>query len=212
LLGGNYFNSCSVAGFTPDPNGGNNSAMMAMAVLNGGIGLTLVTNSSPLLAMLPDWVVHAGTRLNFTVVATDADVPTNTLAFELLAGAPTGATLDPASGEFRWQTTDADVATTNTFSVRVTDNGSPVLADTRSFAVAVVERPLITGITVHDDVVSVSWGAVPGQAYRLQFASDLRSGIWEAAVPDIVATGETATHTNSIGTNLMQFYRVLVLP
>jgi hypothetical protein len=212
LLGGNYFNSCSVAGFTSDPNDGNNSATIALVVLNGGSGLTLITNTAPLLALLPDRVVHAGARLNFTVVATDADIPTNTLAFELLAGAPMGATIDPGSGEFLWQTTDADVATTNTISVRVTDNGSPVLADTRSFAVTVVDRPLLTGITVHDNVVSVSWGTVPGQAYRLQFASDLRSGIWEAAVPDIVATGETATHTNAIGTNLMQFYRVLVLP
>ncbi len=212
LLGGNYFNSCSVAGFTPDPNGGNNSATIAMPVLNGGSGLTLITNSSPLLAILPDWVVHAGARLSFTAAATDADMPTNTLTFELLAGGPPEATIDSHSGAFLWQTTDADAATTNVFSVRVTDNGSPALADTKSFAVAVVERPLIAGITVHDNLVSVSWGTVPGQAYRLQFASDLRSGIWEAAGPDIVATGETATHTNVIGTNLMQFYRVLVLP
>ena len=125
---------------------------------------------------------------------------------------PLGASINAASGVFTWIPSESQGPGTYTVVVRVTDNGSPVLADTRSFAVAVVERPLITGITVHDDVVSVSWGAVPGQAYRLQFASDLRSGIWEAAVPDIVATGETATHTNSIGTNLMQFYRVLVLP
>ena len=214
LLGGNYFNSCSVAGFTSDPNSGNNSATMALAVLSGGGGggLTVSSNSSLVLAALLDRVVHAGTRLSFTTMATDVDVPTNTLMFELLAGGPLEATLDPHSGAFLWQTTDADAMTTNVFSVRVTDNGSPAFAETKSFAVAVVERPLLTGITVHDNVVSVSWGTVPGQTYRLQFAADLSSGIWEAVVPDIVATGETATHTNAIGTNLMQFYRVLVLP
>lgn len=213
LLGGTYFNNCSVAAFTPEPNDGNNSVTTGLEVLNGGgSGLTVSSNSPPVLGALPDRVVHAGTRLNFAAVATDADVPTNTLTFELLAGAPAGAVIDPQTGEFNWPTSDADVATTNVISVRVTDNGSPALADTQFFTVAVVSRPLIAGITVHDGVVSVSWGAVPGQAYRLQFTSDLGTGLWEAAGPDIVATGESATHTNLIGTNLMQFYRVMVLP
>ncbi|MGC3961287.1 MAG: DUF11 domain-containing protein [Verrucomicrobiota bacterium] len=213
LLGGNYTTSCSVTSFTPDPDLASNSMMMPLAVLQGGgSGLTVNSNSPPILSALPDRVIHVGTRLSFLAAATDAESPTNTLMFELLSGAPSGAMIDAQTGQFLWQTTDADLATTNLISVRVSDNGSPALADTKSFAVVVVSRPLIAGITVHDGMVSVSWGAVPGQAYQLQFTPNLGAGSWETAGPDIVATGDIASHTNSIGTNLMQFYRVMVLP
>jgi uncharacterized repeat protein (TIGR01451 family) len=213
LLGGTYFDSCSVAGFTPDLNGANNAGTAVLTVLNGGGGsLVVASNTPPLLAAVPNRVVHAGTRIGFTASATDADVPTNTLTFELLAGAPAAATIDPHSGEFAWQTTDADMGSTNTISVRVTDNGSPALADTKTFDLAVVSRPFIAGITVHDGVVTVSWDAVPGQAYRLQSTTNLTSGIWEAAAPDIVAANDNAAQTNAVGSNPVQFFRVLVLP
>lgn len=212
LLGGNYFNSCAVAGFTPDANIENNSVTTPLTVNGAGTVLVVSSNTPPLLAALPDRVVHAGARLNFNAFATDADLPTNTLTFALLPGAPAAATIDPHTGEFVWQTADADTGTTNVIGVRVTDDGSPTLSDTKSFTVAVVSRPLIAGIAVHDGVVSVSWGTVPGQTYRLQYTTNLGTESWEAVTPDIVAVNETATHTNAIGTNMMQFYRVMVLP
>ena len=202
-----------MAGFTPELNSADNAATTVLAVLNGGGGsLVIASNSAPVLAALPNRAVHAGTRIGFTAVATDADVPTNTLTFELLAGAPAAATIDPHSGEFAWQTTDADTGSTNTITVRVTDNGSPALADTKTFEVAVVSRPFIAGIMVHDGVVTVSWDAVPGQAYRLQSTTNLTAGIWEAAVPDIVAANDSVSQTNVVSSNPVQFFRVLVLP
>lgn len=213
LSGGTYLNHCSVAGFTSDLNTSNNVATTVLSVLDGaGSGLAIGSNSSPVLATLPNRVVHAGTRVSFTATATDVDEPANTLTFELLAGSPAGATIDPHSGAFLWQTTDADAGSTNTISLRVTDNGSPTLADTQSFGVEVVSRPFIAGITVHDGIVNVSWGAISGQAYRLQSTTNLNSGIWEAAAPDIVASGDTAAQTNSIGVDPIQFFRVMVLP
>lgn len=212
-VAGECGNIASVTSFTPDVNLGNNSVATGLNVLPAsGLVLSVGSNTPPVLAILPDRIVHAGTRVNFHVGATDLDQPTNTLSFELLEIVPSGATLDPHSGEFVWQTTDADLETTNSFNIRVRDNGSPALADTKSFVVAVVSRPLIAGITVHDGVVSVSWGAVPGQAYRLQYCANLNAGNWEAAGAEVVATSDTVTHTNAMGTNLMQFYRVMVLP
>ena len=40
--------------------------------------------------------------LNFTVTATDADVPANTIAWSLDAGAPAGATINAGTGAFSW--------------------------------------------------------------------------------------------------------------
>jgi len=42
----------------------------------------------------------------FTITATDADMPANTLTYQMLSG-PTGAPFHPAKREFRWAPTEA---------------------------------------------------------------------------------------------------------
>ena len=50
------------------------------------------------------------------------------------------------------------------------------------------------------------------RAYQLQRATNLFGSSWEAIVPDVTATSDSLTHTNSVGVGDQQFYRVLVLP
>lgn len=210
LAGGQCSNYCAAGSFTADLNGGNNFAATTLAVSASSLDLIVPSNAPPVLAVIPDRVVHAGTQLRLKASATDAS--TNALTYALLAGASAGAAIDQQTGQFTWQTPDAAAGTTNLFTVQVTDDGSPALSDTKTFAVTVVSRPLIAGITVQGGIVKVSWNAVPGQGYQLQCATNLNTNAWDAVLPEIVASGEVASHTNAIGTNLMQFYRVMVLP
>lgn len=212
LTSGDFVNSCTVSSFTSDPSSANNSATTALSVSSSGNVLVVASNTPPVLAALADRVIHAGARINFKAIATDADAGSEPLMFELLPGAPAGATINPQTGDFAWQTTDADTGSTNLIRIRVTDAGSPALADAKQFSVAVVSRPLIAGINVQGGVVNVTWNSIPGQGYQLQCSTNLNTNNWQAITPDIVATGETASHTNPIGTNLMQFYRIMVLP
>ena len=64
----------------------------------------------------------------FTASATDPDLPANTLAFSLI-GAPTGASIDPVTGEFSWTPAESQGPGVYTFTVKVTDNGDPSLSD-----------------------------------------------------------------------------------
>src|SRR5262249_17957742 len=48
-----------------------------------------------------------------------------------------GASINPSSGAFTWTPSQSQVPSTNTITVRVTDNGSPPLSATQSF-IAVV--------------------------------------------------------------------------
>jgi hypothetical protein len=96
--------------------------------------------------------------------------------------------------------------------VQVTDAGTPVLVATQQFSIAVAGRPLITSIGVTSSVVSVTWSALPGQFYQLQYATNLGGESWSAIQPDVQALDDTVTHTNSVGAGTQQFYRVLVLP
>ena len=91
-------------------------------------------NQAPVLAPIGDKNTDEGSLLSFTVTANDADLPANALTFSLV-DPPAGASIDPATGVFSW--TPNDSPGSYTITVRVTDNGTPALSDTRTFAVTV---------------------------------------------------------------------------
>ena len=94
-------------------------------------------NEAPVLAAIGDRVVNEGNELSFTATATDPDVPANGLTFSLDAGAPAGATIDPASGLFTWTPNEAQGPGTFDVTVRVTDDGTPALEDFETIMVTV---------------------------------------------------------------------------
>ena len=94
-------------------------------------------NAAPVLAPIADRSIDEGRPLSFTVAATGADRPANRLIFALIAGAPPGAAIDPATGIFSWVGGDGP-ATWNVV-VAVTDDGSPVLGDRVTFTIHVLD-------------------------------------------------------------------------
>jgi hypothetical protein len=93
----------------------------------GGTGNDVVlfdTNRTPVLAAIDNQAVDEESALTFTATATDPD--SNVLSFSLI-GAPTGAAIDATTGAFTWTPTEAQGPGSFTFSVRVTDNGTPAL-------------------------------------------------------------------------------------
>jgi len=94
-------------------------------------------NAAPTLT-LPALPAHiaAGVPFGFTAAAADADIPANSLAFSL-SGAPVGASIGAASGVFAWTPSAAQAGLTYTFSVVVTDNGTPARAAQQSVTVTV---------------------------------------------------------------------------
>ncbi len=91
-------------------------------------------NQPPLLAPIGNKIVMSGTLLSFTATASDVDIPSNTLTFTLDAGAPAGASIDPASGGFTWAPT---MTGEYPITIRVTDDGSPALDDAETITVTV---------------------------------------------------------------------------
>jgi Right handed beta helix region/Putative Ig domain/Dockerin type I domain len=94
-------------------------------------------NIGPQLTVNPNQLVAEGTTLNFTATATDGNAK-DILTFTLI-GAPSGATIDTATGVFSWTPTEAQGPNVYTVKVRVTDNGSPSLFDERDVQIAVGE-------------------------------------------------------------------------
>src|SRR5206468_3952543 len=67
-----------------------------------------------------------------TNTATDTALPPNTLTFALVNG-PSGVAVDPTTGVLTWTPSEAQGPSTNTITVKVTDNGTPVQSATNSF-------------------------------------------------------------------------------
>ncbi len=138
----------------------------------------LPSNMAPVLAPITNQVGHVGSLLNFTARATDSDTPAQTLTFTLEAGAPTGASINPATGVFTWTPSDTQTGP-STILIKVTDNGSPNLSDTQAFTVTVspvtvsgdqsrLRARALTGGTFTLEVT-----ATPGQNYILETSPDL---------------------------------------
>ncbi len=100
---------------------------------------TDTTNQPPVLAPIGDQSATEGVELTFTATATDPNLPDDTLTFSLDSGAPAGASIDPATGVFRWTPTENDGPASYPVTVRVTDDGVPNLSDSETITITVLE-------------------------------------------------------------------------
>ena len=98
-------------------------------------------NQPPVLDALSDLSVDEGTLLTFTATAQDADRPAQKLTFSLDPSAPSGAGIDAGSGLFTWNPTPAQAGKVHSLTIRVTDDGTPPLSDSKTFHIAVTAKP-----------------------------------------------------------------------
>jgi hypothetical protein len=172
----------------------------------------LPPNAPPTLAPIANRTIHLGATLLITNTATDPDQPPETLTFAFATNAPAGASLDPVSGLFTWTPGAVFLNTTNLIGIMVTDNGQPPLSNSKFFTATVIADPLIQSVVISNSSVVLTWSAIAGQSYRLQSRTNLTDSTWNELSPDIIATGSTASGTDTSGTGIQQFYRVRVLP
>jgi hypothetical protein len=66
-------------------------------------------------------------------------------------------------------------------------------------------------VVLNKGAAVITWSAIPGTAYRVQFNEVLTEGTWQDLQPVVVANGPTANAIDYLGNNPQRFYRVLVL-
>ena len=113
----------------------NNEAALS-STITFGVAVNEV-NAPPTLAAIADQVLLEGSTLILTNSAGDRDLPVQNLTFSLAAGAPPGAFVDPKKGVLTWVTAEDEGTRTNTITLRVTDDGSPPLSESRSLTVVI---------------------------------------------------------------------------
>ena len=144
---GMTLSSSGLLAWTPSETDGPTNRIITLRVSDNGVpGLSVTqilnvvvgeVNRTPQIASVASKFTSVGLLLTFTNSATDPDLPANKLTFSLGAGAPRGARINPTNGAFAWTPTPDYASTTNTITVRVTDDGLPALVATTSFTVGV---------------------------------------------------------------------------
>ena len=97
-------------------------------------------NRPPVLATIPAKTINEQSLLTFTAIATDPDLPKNTLTYSLVS-APAGATIHPTTGVFRWTPTEAQGTGVFNVGVRVSDSKGATDTETVRITVNEVNRP-----------------------------------------------------------------------
>jgi glucuronoarabinoxylan endo-1,4-beta-xylanase len=99
-------------------------------------GQAVPQNTPPSFAAIADRETPVGVTLYLTNVATDAELPPQTLTFALAAG-PTNVTVNSSNGVLTWRPLVSQADSTNLIRVRAFDDGIPSLSATNEFTLTV---------------------------------------------------------------------------
>jgi hypothetical protein len=72
--------------------------------------------------------------------------------------------------------------------------------------------PRIESITLSKPIATITWSAIPGQSYRVQYKDNVRDTNWHDLLPEITATDTTAAANLSAGSAAQRFYRLMLVP
>ena len=173
--------------------------------------LGLNSNTLPVFAVITNRAVNVGQTVAFTASATDMDSPPQTLTFALLAG-PANATLSTNSGAFSFRPLVTEANSTNSFTLLVSDNGTPSLSATQSFSVIV--NPLLapgmsSSISFAGGQFTISVTGQSGPDYAIEASTNFTQ--WNAVFitnSPVLPFNWTAAATNSP----QRFYRIKLGP
>jgi len=168
-------------------------------------------NTPPVVPPIADSTLYPGQNLSFTVTATDAEAPPQNISYSI-ENPPLGASIGQTSGLFSWTPTPSQAPSTNTITIRATDDGTPNLTGSQSFHVFVRLPPIATITHPSSGNVSLTFPTVPGKTYRIEYKTNLNDAVWTTLLPqgdNQVAGGASLTIPDAIGANSQRFYRIV---
>jgi hypothetical protein len=149
--------------------------------------------------------VAAGTDASFTVTASG----TGPLSYQWFFNRTNLVGLNSATLTLP----GVQLASSGSYSVQVTNAlGKVMSADAQLVVLPVgVSNNLTLSITISNGVARMSWGALAGRSYQVQYTTNLLVSAWSNLPPMITATNSQAVATDPIGYSQSRFYRVTLL-
>jgi hyaluronate lyase len=161
-------------------------------------------NNPPVLAFVTNQLAARNSLLTFTASTVDSDAP---LTYSLDAGAPVGATVNPANGVFSWTPSNSQAFGPYNVTLRVTDNGVPQMTDAQTFTITVLTNPTLAFVRFGDAAV-LSWPQWAGSV-QLYGATNLTPPVTWLPVTNspVLSNGQWAVQVSG-PTNGSQFFRL----
>ncbi len=80
------------------------------------------------------------------------------------------------------------------------------------YSAAFTVPPIIGNVSQSGGAISLSWSAISGRVYQVQYKTGFNQVNWSNAAGTVTATNSTATATDAIAANGQRIYRVSLLP
>jgi hypothetical protein len=167
-------------------------------------------NTAPVLAPIGNKIIYVGQTLSFNASANDVDAPPQILTFSIDVVTPLGAVMNPGTGLFTWTPAPEQAPSTNLVTVRVRDDGVPVLEDWETITIVVSLPPGFTSARRNGSNLELTWQTRPGKSYRVEYTDGLAPPAWQALGNDLLASGGTLSITNGMFAP-QRFFRIKVV-
>ena len=136
-------------------------------------------NLPPNLPTLEDITVTQGQLATFQAMASDPDLPANTLTYFLdVDDAPPGASIDPSTGVFTWTPSLDQEPGDYIVRVIVVDNGNPAMLDTETVTIHVNPATRTEGVSANSLSAPSPGDSGEGQEHAALDAALAASDIW----------------------------------
>ncbi|MDH7501159.1 MAG: putative Ig domain-containing protein, partial [Verrucomicrobiota bacterium] len=151
--------------------------------------IKLQTNHPPVFQAQPDATILAGRMLVLTNVASDPDMPPQSIKFALLS-APEGLALDSQTGVLTWRPQIKSAGSTNLVSISATDNGVPSLSATQSFKVIVLRpaSPVVRVTLSSEGACALEVSGDEGPDYVIERTLGFSPAQWEPVLIQVEPT------------------------
>lgn len=177
-----------------------------------GNGILSTTTGKGVLEHLA--VVPAGGSGTYNLYLDNFNVvKLNALTYSLVSGAPTGMSINPTNGILTWTPTSSQGPATYSVSVKVTDNGTPPLSNTKTFNVTVnkLTNAPVAAVPMTNDHFHAQFAVNPGVSYAVQVSTNLSD---PSAWTTILTTNPATATVEFVDPNPADFtncfYRILL--